>query len=286
MRRVVRGFWGPREESAEALAGRWKLTLDRLAGLLTVVGSDSALGSGAAGSRPSGFRDPGSDSDSGSGSVSGSGADAPLTSPWTWRNVTASGPVTELRPDEASLLAALRAAQAADGWSDRTGCALRLVVEGGPGWKIEVSGLAGGTPEFLLQSMVIGVSSPDEAGTPEPGIPEAEFPDAELLCIVAELWEPDFGGVTDDDVLDALEDDAGFAPDEPSVGWIGYLSPGRAALLPEDLAAVARTDVRGGGALLVLAARGDTEDVLRANLWLREAGALRPLPRPMDRAAL
>ncbi|RYJ30614.1 hypothetical protein CU044_0957 [Streptomyces sp. L-9-10] len=263
---MVRGFWGPREESAEALAGRWKLTLDRLAGLLPVAGSDSDSGSRASGARPSAFRDPGSRS----------GADVPLTSPWTWRNVTASGPAAELRPDEASLLAALRAAQAADGWSDRTGCALRLVAEGAPGWKIEVSGLAGGTPEFLLQSMVIGVSSPDEA----------ETPDAELLSTVAELWEPDFGGVTDDDVLDALEDDAGFAPDEPSVGWIGYLSPGRAALLPEDLAAAAREDVSGGGALLVLAARDDTEDVLRANLWLREAGALRPLPRPMDRAAL
>ncbi|MFJ5111635.1 hypothetical protein ACIQAD_13455 [Streptomyces sp. NPDC088551] len=266
MRRVVRGFWGPREESAEELAGRWKPTLDRLAGLLPVAGSDSGSDSRPAGSRPAGSR---------------SVADAPLTSPWTWRNVTASGPAAELRPDEASLLAALRAAQAADGWSDRTGCALRLVAEGAPGWKIEVSGLAGGTPEFLLQSMVIGVSSPDEARTPG-----AEFPDAELLSIVAELWDPDFGGVTDDDVLDALEDDAGFAPDEPSVGWIGYLSPGRAALLPEDLAAAARKDVRGGGALLVLAARGDIEDVLRANLWLREAGALRPLPRPMDRAAL
>lgn len=34
MRRVVRGFWGPREESVEAVAGRWKLMLDRVAGLL------------------------------------------------------------------------------------------------------------------------------------------------------------------------------------------------------------------------------------------------------------
>ncbi|MFE2746685.1 hypothetical protein ACFXKX_20475 [Streptomyces scopuliridis] len=63
MRRVVRGFWGPREGAAEALAGRWKLTLDRLAGLLPVAGSGSV---------------------------------AALTSPWTWRNVAASGPASGL----------------------------------------------------------------------------------------------------------------------------------------------------------------------------------------------
>jgi hypothetical protein len=91
--------------------------------------------------------------------------------------------------------------------------------------------------------------------------------------------------VSDDDVLDVLEDDGGFAPDEPSVGWVGYLSPARAALLPDDMTA-ARKEVRGGGVLLDIAARDDTEAVLQANLRLREAGALQPLPRPMNRATL
>jgi immunity protein 52 of polymorphic toxin system len=244
MRRVVRGFWGPREESVEALAGRWKLTLDRLAGLPPAAGS-------------------GSDSRAGAGET------------WTWRNVSASGPATDLRPDKASLLAALRAAQAADDWSDRTGFGLRLVTEGEPGWEIEVSGLAGGTPEFLLQSMVIGVNSRDDA----------DIPDAELLTVLAEAWEPDFGDVSDDDVLDALEDDAGFAPGEPSVGWVGYLSPARATLLPDGMTA-ARKELRGGGVLLDIAARGDNDDVVQANVQLRDAGALQPLPRPMERATL
>ncbi|OAH13792.1 Imm52 family immunity protein [Streptomyces jeddahensis] len=240
MRRVVRGFWGPRKESAEALAGRWKQTLDRLADLLPAAAS----GAGASEVR-------------------------------TWRHIHASGPATDLRSDEASLLGALRAVQEADGWTDRTGTGLRLVTAGEPGWEIEVSGRAGGTSESLLQAVVIGVKSPDDA----------DVPDAELLTMVAEVWEPDFGGVTDDDVLDGLEDDADFGPDEPSVGWVGYLSPGRAALLPDGMAA-ARKEVRAGGVLLEIATRGDVDDVVQANVRLRDAGALEPLPRPMNRAAL
>lgn len=135
MRRVVRGFWEPREESAEAPAGRWKPTPDQLAGLLPAAGS-------------------------GAGSRGGAGEE------WTWRNVPASGPATGLRPDEASLLAVLRT-----------------------------------------------------------------------------------------------------------------------ALLPDDMTAV-RKEVRGGGVLLEIASRGDVEAVVQADLRLREAGALQPLPRPIDRTAL
>ncbi|WP_455358730.1 Imm52 family immunity protein [Streptomyces sp. SYSU K21746] len=240
MRRVVRGFWGPREESAEALAGRWKLTLDRLAELLPAAGSGS-----------------------GAGQV------------WTWRHVHTSGPATDFRPDEASLLAALRVERAADGWSDRTGYGLGLVSGDEQRWKIDISSRAGGASEFLLQAMVIGIDSPDGA----------EIPDVALLSLVAEAWEPDFGDVTDDDMLDALEDDAGFGPDEPAVGWVGYLSAGRAARVPADVKA-ARKEVRSGGILLEIAPRGDVDGVVRANEQLRDVGALEPLPRPMGRAAL
>ncbi|WPW28143.1 hypothetical protein P6B95_12685 [Streptomyces atratus] len=236
MRRVVRGFWGPRKESAEALTRRWKLTLDRLAEIL-----------------PAG----------GSGAV------------WTWRQIHSSGPATDLVPNEDSLLAALRAAREADGWSDRVGFGLRLVLAGEQDWKIEVSGNGGGASEFLLQSMVIGIGSPDNA----------EIPDGNLLAVVAEAWEPDFGDVTDDDVLDALEDDAGFVVGEPCVGWVGFLSPARAALLPEGMRA-GRKELAVGGVLLDIAPRGDVKDVARAYLRLRGAGALQPLPRPMDRTVL
>ncbi|MFF1922379.1 hypothetical protein ACFVW8_17640 [Streptomyces sp. NPDC058221] len=240
MRRVIRGAWGPREESTEALAGRWKLTLNRLAELLPAAGSGSGAGD-----------------------------------MWTWKHVRPSGPAADLRPDEDTLRSALQEAEAANDWSDRTGVGIPLVIAGEPGWKVSMSGRAGGLPEFLLQTMTIAVESPE-------GV---DVPDVELLTLVAELWEPDFGDVSNDDVLDALEDDAGFAPDEPSVGWVGYLSPARAALLPDSFTAT-RKVLPGGGILLNIAAPGNTDDVLRANEQLREAGALQPLPHPMERATL
>ncbi|MET8325501.1 Imm52 family immunity protein [Streptomyces sp. NPDC005181] len=232
MRHVVRGFWGPREESVEAVAGRWQLMLDRLAGLLPVSGAGGM-----------------------------------------WNQVRKSGPATELGADEASLLAALKVQQEEARYAS-DGAGLYLVTRDGRGWEIEARGLAGGSSEFLFNSMVIGIKSPEGA----------DVPDAELLTVVAEVWGPDFGDVTDDDVLDALEDN-GFGVGEPGVGWVGYLSPGRAALLPDGLTA-ARKELAGGGVLLDIAQPGDAGAVVRAYVQLRDAGALEPLPRPMDRATL
>ncbi|MDF6041712.1 immunity 52 family protein [Streptomyces sp. JH14] len=232
MRRVVRGFWGPREESVEAVAGRWKLMLDRLAGLLPAPGAGG-----------------------------------------TWSQVRESGPATGLGTDEASLLAALKVQQQEARYGS-DGAGLYLVTKDGQGWEIEARGLAGGASEFLFNSMVIGIKSPE-------GV---DVPDAELLRAVAEVWGPDFGDVTDDDVLDALGDN-GFGVGAPAVGWVGYLSPGRAALLPDGLTSALK-ELAGGGVLLDIAPRGDAGAVVRACVQLRDAGALEPLPRPMDRPAL
>ncbi|MFD4267631.1 hypothetical protein [Rhodococcus sp. NPDC058481] len=238
MRRVVRAFWGPRPEPVGALATRWAATLDQLAELLPACGQPSGPGG-----------------------------------PWAWRHIHGAGPDTDLRADRDSLLAALREAQSADDWSDRIGTGLRLALAGESGWEVEVSALAGGAPEFLLQSIVIAVAAP----------PEAEVPEADLLAAVVRVWEPDFGDVTDDDVLDALEE-SGFTVGDPVVGRLGYLSPGRAALVPADLQ-VAREEPTGG-VLMAIAAPGEVGDVVLAYRRLRGAGALEPLPRPMDRAAL
>ncbi|MEU6416237.1 Imm52 family immunity protein [Streptomyces spiralis] len=234
MRRLVRGFWGPREEPVEQVADRWRATLEQLVRLLPQAGL-----------------------------------------PGTWDVVRAAGPAAQVSAEEPALFDALAAARAADDWSEGNGIALHLVAAGAPGWEVEVSGLAGGAPEFLLQSLVIGVRAPADA----------ELPGTELLAVVAESWAPDFGDVTDDDVMDALEDEAGHEVGDPGVGWACYLSPARAALLPEDLA-VPHKEVRGGGVLLDIAPPGDTAPVVRAYERLRDAGALRPLPRPMDRATL
>ncbi|MFG2376992.1 hypothetical protein ACGFY9_36700 [Streptomyces sp. NPDC048504] len=232
MRRLVRGFWGPREESVEELAGRWKATLDQVTRLLP---------------------------------------HAALPAEW----MVVSTPASSVPSDEGSLRAALQEARAADDWAKGTGTALRLTATGAPGWTVEVSGLAGGDSGFLLQSLVIGIHSPEDT----------ELPGTQLLAAVAEFWQPDFGDVTDDDVLDALEDEAEYGVGEPCVGRAGYLSPARAELVPDDLTAP-RTAVPGAGVVLDIAADGEVDTVVRAFERLRETGALRPLPRPMDRATL
>ncbi|CAL9451321.1 hypothetical protein [Streptomyces sp. Tu 3180] len=235
MRRVVRGFWGPRQEPAEALAERWSATLTRFARLLPTPGEPEA--------------DP----------------------RWTWRTAPASGPSRPLRPDGASLLEALRTAQAADDWSAGNGTSLRLVADGPPpGWKVEIAALAGGTPEFLLQSLVATIVSPDDE----------RLPDADLLTAVAEAWHPDHGDVGDRAVTAALKKEAGLRIGTPSVGWVAFLSPGRAARVPADWPAP-RKEIPGVGVLLDIAAPGDTAEVVRAYDLLKKAGVLDPLPHPM-----
>ncbi|MFF9484424.1 Imm52 family immunity protein [Streptomyces sp. NPDC014676] len=234
MRRVVRGFWGPRQESAEELAARWSTMLDRFARLLPQVTG-------------------------------------------TWRTAPASGPAEVLQPDEPSLLAALRTARTTDDWSAANGTSLRLLAENTtPGWKVEIAALAGGTPEYLLQSLVATIVSPDEA---------PDLPDVELLAAVAESWVPDYGDVSDRAVTSALKKEAGFRIGTPSVGWAAYLSAGRAARAPLTSLPDSRT-LPTGGVLLTIAPPGDTATVVKAYRALRESGALDPLPHPMTRPAL
>ncbi|WP_327711733.1 hypothetical protein OG912_27790 [Streptomyces sp. NBC_00464] len=236
MRRVVRGFWGPRKESPLELAGRWKTMLDALPALLPEAGS------------------------------------APAGQPWTWTQHHASGRPTELRPDVAELAAALQADHDSPQTSD--GAGLSLASAGEPGWEVAVTGRGGGESEYVTQAVVLTVASPDDA----------EVPEAALLALIADTWQPDIGDVTDDDLLDALEDDAGYdyTQSQLCVGRLGYLSPGRAAPAPEGVG-VARKELRGEGLLLDIAPPGDTGAVVEAYVRLRDAGALEPLPRPMNR---
>jgi hypothetical protein len=180
----------------------------------------------------------------------------------------------ELPVDEASVLAVLRAEEAGDGWTERTGVGPRLVGTAVPGWKVSVSGRTGGASPNLLQAMLIEIVSPEGADVPE----------SELLRMVAELWAPDFGDVVDDAERDALRE-VGARVARPAVGRIGYLSPARAALVPEELKAV-RTPVPTGGVLLGIAPPGNPDAVAAAHVCLRDSGALEPLPKPMDRSML
>ncbi|WP_329542219.1 hypothetical protein [Streptomyces sp. NBC_01358] len=239
MRRMVRVFWGPRKETPQELAGRWKAMLDALPALLPAASS------------------------------------APTGQPWTWTRHHTSGRPTELGPDEAELAAALQADHDSPQTSD--GAGLRLSSRGEPGWEISVSGRGGGESEYVTQAVVLGVASPDGA----------EVPEAALLALIADIWEPDFGDATDDELLDALEERAGFdyTLSHVSVGRLAYLSPGRAATAPAGVG-VAREELRGAGVLLDIAPPGDIETVVDAYVRLRDAGALDPLPRPMGRTVL
>nr|WP_256973670.1 hypothetical protein [Rhodococcus sp. NCIMB 12038] len=80
-------------------------------------------------------------------------------------------------------------------------------------------------------------------------------------------------------------DDAGFVVGDPVVGRFGYLCPTRVALIPDSLDA-SRQAVPDGSVLLRIAASGDIDTVVRAYERLRDAGALAPLPRPLDRPTL
>ncbi|MDI9958432.1 MULTISPECIES: hypothetical protein [unclassified Rhodococcus (in: high G+C Gram-positive bacteria)] len=225
--RAIRVFWGRRPESVQAVASRWRRTLEQVEFLLPEV-------------------------------VGGS-----------WQQIHSAGPATAVTVDQ--LAQVLEKAQAAEDWSDRLGIGLRLVASGGPEWGLELSGLAGGEPEIVLQSMILAVSAPDAA----------EVPETELLRMLAAVWEPDFGDVTDDDILDALEDESDYRVGDPVIGRFGYLSAARADAIPDDLA----VDVTAlpGGVLLQI---GAVDGVVRAYERLRETGALDPLPRPLDRAVL
>ncbi|MFI6950463.1 hypothetical protein [Streptomyces sp. NPDC050422] len=193
----------------------------------------------------------------------------------TWTRHHTCGRPTELRPDEAELAAALQADHDSPETSD--GAGLRLSSAGEPGWEISISGHGGGESEYVTQAVVLAVVSPDGA----------EVPETALLALIADIWQPDFGDVTDDELLDALEDRAGFdyTLSHLSVGRLAYLSPGRAALAPAGVG-VARRELSGAGVLLDVAPPGDIEAVVDAYVRLRDAGALEPLPRPMGRTVL
>ena len=189
----------------------------------------------------------------------------------SWRQIHSSGPDTAMTVDRLAHL--LEIAQASEDWSDRVGIGLRLASGGASARGLELSGLAGGEPEIVLQSMVLAVSGPDVA----------EVTEAELLRMLATVWEPDFGDVTDGNILDALEDEAGYRVGDPVVGRVGYLSATRADALPSDLG-VETAEVPGGGVLLRIGAAGDVGPIVRMYERLRDSGVLDPLPRPLDRA--
>ncbi|SNS47596.1 hypothetical protein SAMN05216276_101045 [Streptosporangium subroseum] len=232
MRRLVRSFWGPRQESVEEVAARWTALLKRLGEIEPAV-----------------------------------------FGPWT--GVSDFGPDPSVEVETEALAAYLRESNADDGRLDRTGYRLALHTSARQTVQVSISGSAGGLSELVPMVVVIAITAPDDS----PSLPYTE-----ILRALAESWDIDVGDVTDDDILDALEDD-GLGPGDRSIGWGGYLSQRRAALLSDSgLSLPGKAEpMTHGGVLLDLSGVGTVEDLVALNRQLRATGALEPLPPPMDR---
>lgn len=225
MRRVVRGFWGPRPESEQELAVRWSTFLTRLHEIAPAVFG-------------------------------------------TWE------PIGEATGPDA-LAAHLRERNAGDDWSDRKGYAMALSTPATNPVKVTVSGTGGGISDHLAMSVVVTITTTDD---------HASLPYAEVLRALAETWDVDWGEVTETELQLALEND-GREPGQACVGWAGYLSQRRAALLGSgDLPGKAEPTEHGGLLLDLSGSASGIDDLVAVNRDVRATGALQALPRPMDRA--
>ncbi len=97
-----------------------------------------------------------------------------------------------------------------------------------------------------------------------------------MLAALARIWRPDWGHAGTWRSREALRP----GPYEPWTGRVTYLSPGRCARVPDDLAATTRATPEGGVLLTV----PDTSSAVDLAHRLRESGALAPVPE--DRARL
>ncbi|MGW1883985.1 Imm52 family immunity protein [Streptomyces sp. NPDC001970] len=140
---------------------------------------------------------------------------------------------------------------------------------------------AGGTSEYVTNSVSLSFRSPrfDESF---PAVRRA----ADILRILADVWDPDAGQVYGRPQNDAVKEEFGLAASDPRCGRSVHLSARRAALVPDDLPGTYTRTAHDG--LVIDLTRGgtvapDIEAILEANRKLRAAGALEPLPVPFDR---
>jgi hypothetical protein len=78
----------------------------------------------------------------------------------------------------------------------------------------------------------------------------------------------------------------GLKSSAPRAGYATYLSPGGCGLVPPDIPGKRLTDRDGGAVITVLSEQDGfptVDEVIEFDGTLRAAGALAPLPKPMDR---
>ncbi|MFB8281169.1 hypothetical protein [Nocardia colli] len=100
---------------------------------------------------------------------------------------------------------------------------------------------------------------------------------ARVLVILADAWQADFGSVWTADVRDAQQVTRG----QPWTGWVTWLSAGRRARVPEDLASTATVMPDGSLVMSMLPRDGTVPSmhlIVHLAERLREAGAFEPCP--------
>lgn len=122
-------------------------------------------------------------------------------------------------------------------------------VSGGVG--LAVLGSTGMTKAstVLTNSIVVEIRAAPGSGA-DLGVEWLPLATATLEALV-EAWDPDWGVVADRALRDHLEMARGRPRRTPDTGWVTYLSSGRAALVPSDLAG-SRRSTRTGGVLVDL----------------------------------
>ncbi|MEU2161688.1 Imm52 family immunity protein [Streptomyces sp. NPDC019208] len=165
---------------------------------------------------------------------------------------------------------------------DRIGYTASLLTNN-PGMpRVTFSIHAGGTSEWVTNSVAVSFRSRklDES------VPTVSR-SSDVLRILADAWDIDTGQAYGRAQYDAVRDEFGLDNSAPRCGRSVYLSAKRAALAPEGFSGTYARTAHGG--LIIDLTRGgieepDIETILDANRQLRAAGALEPLPEPLDRS--
>ncbi|MFE1912625.1 Imm52 family immunity protein [Streptomyces anandii] len=190
--------------------------------------------------------------------------------PTKWHGVRDQGSETIVPADADAVAAHLRAVAGDGNDPSAVGHRIALYATAAEHTAIDIAGNAGGRPQFAPHAIVVQVDGPG-------GDDRALLA---TLRALAEEWDIDWGDVTDDDLMDELED-AGLDPGSPTAGRALFLSRGRAARVSGAPLPVGAEPAPHAGAILDLSSLQSTEAVVAVNRSLEATGALQPLPRPM-----
>ncbi|MET7638216.1 Imm52 family immunity protein [Streptomyces sp. NPDC005438] len=191
-----------------------------------------------------------------------------------------ASPVERSVPDLAALLRAGNDPRDAPVY----GYLLTLMSRAPSGLAASVQVTGGAVTEYAANSVLVELYAEDLEEYQAPQVAKAPG----MLAALADAWDVDQGEVTDEDLLDALDDTFDLANSDPRAGRAVYLSAGRWERLPQDPPGRATPTAHGGVVLDLTGPSGEvsTHAVLDAHRVLVDCGALAPRPTPMTRPQL